>query len=201
MSEIETKLDIKNDASKIAILGLQGSGKTYFTKELLKIYKKPMVFQINKDDHYEKNKKVGVFQAESPKEFWKFIQFVKPILRKQATSNDINIDCMVIDEADLFISSNFVVNASDELNDIVANHRHYKVSLIFISRRPQDISAKVLESCKHLIIFPLQGANAKKKLNEIYEGMGKMSYKLKYKDYKFIYKKIGEPPKIMPKIK
>jgi len=195
------KLKIKNDASKIAILGLQGSGKTYFTKKILQIYKKPVVFQINKDDNYQENKKVLVYQAESQKEFWKFINFVKPILKEQAICKEIKIDCIVIDEADLFIHNNFLVNANDDFNDLISNHRHYKVSLIFISRRPQDISAKVLESCKHIIIFPLQGANAKKKLEAIYLGMGRMSYKLKYKEYSFIYKKIGEEPKIYPKIK
>jgi NhaP-type Na+/H+ and K+/H+ antiporter len=195
------KLKIKNDASKIAILGLQGSGKTYFTKKILQIYKKPVVFQINKDDNYQENKKVLVYQAESQKEFWKFINFVKPILKEQAIYKKIKIDCIVIDEADLFIHNNFLVNANDDFNDLISNHRHYKVSLIFISRRPQDISAKVLESCKHIIIFPLQGANAKKKLEAIYLGMGRMSYKLKYKEYSFIYKKIGEEPKIYPKIK
>ncbi len=198
---MKNKLNIKNDASKIGILGLQGSGKTYFTKKILKLYKKPVVFQINKDDKYQNDKKILVYQAESPKEFWKFINFVKPILKEQAMSKEIKIDCIVIDEADLFIHNNFLVNAHDDFNELIANHRHYKVSLIFISRRPQDISAKVLESCKHIIIFPLQGANAKKKLEQIYQGMGRMSYKLKYKEYSFIYKKIGEEPKIYPKIK
>ena len=200
-AEIKHKLDIEPDGSKIAVLGLQGSGKTYFTKRLLKIYKRPIVFQVNKDDQYQQDRGALVYQAEAPSEFFKFINFIQPIIKKQAESKERKIDCLVIDEADLYLSNNFVVNGNDFFNDLVANHRHYGISMIFISRRPQDISTKVLESCKHLVIFPLQGANAKKKMNDIYEGMGNMVYRMKYKDYSFIYKKIGEAPVILPKVK
>lgn len=200
-NKITHKLNIKNDGSKIAVLGLQGSGKTYFTKKLLKIYKHPVVFQVNKDDNYQQDKGVLVYQAETPNEFFKFINFIHPIIKKQAQEKTKKIDCLVIDEADLYLSNNFVVNGNDLFNDLVANHRHYGISMIFISRRPQDISTKVLESCKYLIIFPLQGANAKKKLNDIYSNMGNLVYKLKYKEYSFIFKKIGEAPEILPRVK
>ena len=197
--KITNKLKIENDGSKIAVLGLQGSGKTYFVKKLLKIYKYPVVFQVNKDDNYKKLKNCLVYEADSHLEFKQFFKFIYNIIKNNKGTK--KIDAIVLDEADLYVPTNFEVIASPEFSDMVANHRHYGVSLILISRRPQDISAKVIESCKHIIIFSLQGSNAKKKLNDISDGMGNMQSKLKYQDYGFIYKRIGEEPKIYPKIK
>lgn len=192
------KLALKPDGSKIQIYGVQGSGKTYFTRALLKsnVFKRPIIYVVNKDDEYSKIKKAFAYIPENAiKEFDDFIKFA---LKK---AKEKKIDCIVIDEADLFFRYSFEVNRINEFNDLVLNHRHYGVSLIVISRRPQDLPTKIVESCKHTFIFKLEGANALKKFEEIEKGLANKIRALDYKSHKFIYKIIGEPSKVFPAIK
>lgn len=197
-SKSSHKLKLKQDYSKFQIYGIQGSGKTYFTKKLIEsgIFKKPIVYIVNKDDDYQKVSKLYAYEPKNVlNEFQGFIIWA----RKLALEG--KIDCIVIDEADLFLRYNFEVSTFDELNDLLLNHRHYKVSMVFISRRPQDLPTKIVESCKHTFIFKLEGANALKKFNDIEAGLGDKIKKLDYKSHSFYYKHIGDPAVFYPAIK
>lgn len=192
------KLKLKQDFSKILVCGLQGSGKTFFIKQLLKskLWKKPIVYVVNKDDGYQD---ISGIYTYSPKncitEYKTFIKFCYRLVQ------DKKIDCIVIDEADLFFSSNFEVNAFDELNDLILNHRHYGCSIVFITRRPQDLPTKIVESCKHIYIFKLEGANALKKFEDIEKGITKKFEYLDYEKHNYAYKQISKPTLIYPPIK
>jgi len=84
--------------------------------------------------------------------------------------------------------------------DVFANHRHYDMCIIMITRRPQDIPAKVFESSKYIVCFSLQGENVRKKFNGLYKGMGDQLLTLQYDSYEYVLKEIGLPPKKCPRI-
>ena len=80
------------------------------------------------------------------------------------------------------------------INDLIINHRHYNLALCLISRRPQDIPTKIVESCHFVFIFKIDGANVKKKFKDIHEGIPVLLDKLDYKTHNFITKELGEEP-------
>jgi len=192
------KLKIKNDYSKILVCGLQGSGKTYFVKHLLnsKLWKKPIVYVVNKDDGYKDITGIYTYTPKAPiTEFKTFIKFVYNLIQER------KIDCLVIDEADLFFSNNFEINSFDEFNDIILNHRHFKLNIVLITRRPQDLPTKIVESCKHIYIFSLEGANALKKFEDIQKNLSLEIRKLDYNKHNFVYKEIAKTGYVCQPIK
>lgn len=174
-------LDLKD--YKHSIFGIQGSGKTVLAKFLMRGFKKPVVYRVNADFDSE-----NVYLYRPVDLYGELNNFCKWL-------KDSDNDLFILDEADLFLSSNNLLNYP-ELNDLVINHRHYKKTMIFISRRPQDIPTKIVESCRYTFWFKLEGANISRKLNEIDERLLEMMEQLQFKDYRFIIKPIGESPTI-----
>jgi len=180
-------LDLQNN--KIAIFGIQGSGKTYLAKYLIRNFK-TLVYEVNPD---YRDTNAYVYQgSKTLQDLNKFCENVKELALKR------KINAFLLDEADLFFRSNY--DLQPNLNDLVINHRHYNLALFFISRRPQDIPTKIVESCHYIIIFKLEGANAINKFKEIDERILPLLEKLQYKDYRFIVKEIGKEPYICEKV-
>lgn len=192
------EVDLKSQ--KTCIFGLQGSGKTQWAMRQYKEFKKPIVFVINDDDasEWKKLKKVFVYKADRrdiKNEMTFFISKVRDLALEG------KIDLIIIDEADMFFQTNWDID--DAMNDIVLNHRHMGkgVALWLISRRPQDIPTKIVESCKHLIIFKLEGANALRKFDEIHPDISKKIFEIDYESHEFVYKQIGKDPIKHPALK
>ena len=179
---------------KILICGIQQSGKTFFANWITKQFGvKAIVYAIHPEDF--KDSPAMIYAGNSSKETLnKFCKSVKQL----AILEKINM--FIVDEADLFFTSNFDMAVIPELHDLILNHAHYNLSLVFITRRPQDIPTKIAESCHHIIIFKLEGDNAIKKFKEIDPRMLPLIENLKYQDYRFIIKSIGEIPYICEKI-
>ena len=176
---------------KACIFGIQGSGKTVWTKQFYKNFKKPIVYSINDDDDWSKQPKVYVYKANRRKLKEDFDLFIKKC-RTWALQG--KIDLIIIDEADLFFQSNWHLNS--EMQDLVLNHRHMKVAIWFITRRPQDIPTKIVESSKNLIVYKLEGFNAIKRFDDIHPKLKELIGKLDFKKYNFVHKEIGEEPTI-----
>jgi hypothetical protein len=121
-------------------------------------------------------------------------EILKKII-KLLEKKKLNIDGIIIDEFDMYIKNNYDIK--ENLNNLVLNHRHkpYEVFLTLITRRPQDIPTKIYESSKYIYAFSLQGANAKKKFNDITKGWGDMIMSLNYDEFEYTFKEIGKPPK------
>ena len=174
---------------KSCIFGIQGSGKTYFIQNMCKHFKKPIVFQVNDDDNWTSVKGMTTYKANRNKlkeDFSEFIQYV----RNRALKKEI--DLIIIDEADLFFRSNYHIE--ENLNDLVLNHRHLGVALWFVTRRPQDIPTKIVESSKFLIIFKLEGKNAIQRFYDIHPLTPVLIEALDYKKHDFVIKELGEEP-------
>lgn len=184
---------MKIHAHKTGIFGIQESGKTYWMKKMHKKFERPIVFSVNPDDGWESMKSIYVYAANRLKpqeEFRRFIKWVHKL------AMDGKVDLIVIDEADMFIANNWDVVG--ELNDLVLNHRHFNdgrgVALWFATRRPQDIPTKIVESCRNLVIFKLEGANAVQRFKEIHPELPDMIESLDYAKHNFIVKEIGKAP-------
>lgn len=186
---------------KTAILGIQGSGKSELARYIARKFKAPLVYRVNPD--WDDQTNVLIYKpTQFLGEFKDFCHYS----RKWAIAG--KIDCIIIDEADLFLKGNYDIN--EDLHDLILNHRHrgrklrsglfsgkkrgYGVALILITRRPQDIPTKIIESSKFLCVFKLEGDNAVKKLNNIKSGFGDSIANLNMDRYEFYFKKIGDDP-------
>lgn len=175
--EVYTTMELKN--VKTCIFGRQGSGKTYWARKQLKEFKAPIIFLINDDDEWEKER-VYIWKAEINKldqnslqdQFSKFIEYARNKVMKGL------IDLIIIDEADLFVRNNF--DPDPNHFDLILNHRHRGkgLALWYLTRRPQDIPAVIVESSEYLVFFKLRGDNAYKKCKEFDESLPEQIKKL-----------------------
>ncbi len=185
---------------KTAIFGIQESGKTYFAQHEYKQFKKPIVFVVNKDDKWHKLPRLYVYEADRnniQEDFKKFIKWAHKLALEG------KIDLLIIDEADLFIRTNWDIEP--ELQDLILNHRHMNdgkgCALWFITRRPQDIPTKFVESCKYLVIFKLEGKNAVERFGEIHPDIPELIGQLDFQKHNYVVKEIGKPPEIHDALK
>jgi hypothetical protein len=181
---------------KTCVFGVQESGKTYWMKQHYKSFKKAIVYIVNLDDGWTKHKDLYVWQADMAQLDKDFELFIKQA-RQWAIEG--KIDAIIIDEADLFFRSNWDIGGP--FLDLVLNHRHRGpngVGLCFLTRRPQDIPTKIVESSRHLIVFKLEGANAIERFRQIHVDLPALIEGLTYGpdsgSYDFVYKRLGAAP-------
>ena len=179
---------------KVTIAGIQESGKTYFCKHIIKTqFKRPIVYSLNRHDWVNEN--VFLYIPEDYKnDLVKFLNFVKKHNKKGVK----RFDLIFFDDFDLFFDGVNSNSLPPILNNLNAMHRHppWYTACFFATRRPQDIGTKIAETSHYNIIFPVEGDNAFKKYKNISNKIIELLKKLKYKDYRFIVKKIGEKPYI-----
>lgn len=172
---------------KVMVLGLQGSGKTYLSRELVKrnglrvlVYTPHLHdFRDEPDEHFLVYQPFAVDNE-------RFFRQAKALAQRG------EIDGVLIDEFELVFKN--VHELGPAAMDVMANHRHYGMMLIGISRRAQDIPAYIFESSAYVVSFALQAPNAKRKLNELSDGFGDLVSKLDYESREFYVKAIGRAP-------
>ena len=180
------EVDIKN--KKFAILGIQGSGKTVLAKFLS--MKMPTV--IYTPHYYEWRRQNGVY-IYYPYDYKNELDLFTVAFKQSK-----RFKMVIFDEFDMAFQNN--AQLPHHMNDLIINHRHYGKTVGFITRRPQDIPAKIIEQCHYLFIYTIEGKNVIQHLNDIHKGMGDMAKKIPYKSYHFILKEIGQKPKLMEPI-
>lgn len=184
---------------KITICGIQGSGKTYYSKQLVKKNNfNVLVFSPHKHDFINEPDNFIYYAPDKPlaeygtrdliAEFDIFLGFAKSLALKN------QIDGVFIDEFDLMFRSNYDI--SGKFNDIILNHRHYNLFVLGITRRPQDIPAKYFEQCQYIVSFAIQGSNAIKKFNDLApnDRIGDQITQFNYEKREFVLKELGKPP-------
>lgn len=188
-------MDIKD--TKICVFGVQGSGKSFFVENyLMHKFKNPVVYLMHEEDFQSRGNHV---EAIIPKDSEGNVDTSTLTLNKYSKNikkRAINgeVDAFIIDEADLFIPKDFrSLQKYSYFHDIIINHRHYSLSLIFITRRPQELPTMITEQSAHYFIFHIAGKNVKDHLNRIYDNLGDIaSLKLKRKEHRFIHLEFGE---------
>lgn len=189
-----TPQEIRLKNVKNMVFGLQGSGKTFFSKNICKMNNlKVLVYSPHRHDFIEEPDNFIYFKY---KDFYDdFDDFIK-IGIELGKKGDI--DLLFIDEFDMLFKSG--KTRTSNFIDFVANHRHYNLGALFLARRPQDIDAAVVESCEFLIGYSIFGDNVKMKLNRIYKNYGNMVQSLVKGEHKAVVLEIGAAPKLMQPI-
>ena len=183
--------EAKIQGLNVGVYGTQGSGKTEMVKHLARTkFKAPFVITPHLHDFQNVLCYLYITKYNQDME-----ELFKHLIRL-AKAGDI--DAVIVDEADMFFQNNHAIK--EYATDLFSNHRHYPegrgVSLIFVSRRPQELPTKFVESCPFNIVYKVEGENVKKKFNGIREGFGDtlVSDDFKYKGYEYYLKEIGEAP-------
>lgn len=161
---------------RLVILGLQGSGKTHLAKEsIIPHYGgKYIVFDPN-GEYKGFTRYVPKFTGETAalqEELKLFIRrFVLPNCQ---TLEDIEagkkekvkrLRAVIFDEADLIAPSRANIPAA--LRDLAVRSRHLRIDLIFIARRPTDLSAYLMDTADYLAVYKQVGYNALKTMRAL----------------------------------
>lgn len=156
-------------------------------KHLLNHFHKPVVFEVHPD--YRNTKALYFTPPQiSLNALNEFCKTVKDLAVKK------ECDLFIIDEADLFFRSNYDI--PPYLNDLVINHAHYNLAIGLVSRRPQDIPTKILETCHYSFIFIMEGVNAVDKIKKFHKDMEGLLPYLSFEKHNFIVKELGKAPYI-----
>lgn len=195
------KINVK--AQKCIIVGVNGSGKSVAGFHIAsKQFKRFILFTPNSEDikHAPKNAIPVVAVRMTPEELNAVFLSAKKLAQER------KIDGILIDDTDSFVTGEADLQKAPALKDALVNHRHFGkkhkedkfgLGMIFMSRRPQNVPSALFEICEHSIFFSSPTSdNIKRKYNGIDSELYEMVHKVKYKSYKFVYKALGDRPKI-----
>lgn len=189
-------INLKN--TKICLYGIQGSGKTYFAeKRIVKTFRHPIIYLMHQDEFQNCHPNAEII---SPKNEDGTLDASTQTLNKWAKmikerANKGEVDAFIIDESDLFIPKDFrQIQKYSQLHDLIINHRHYGLAMVFITRRPQELPTVIVEQSEHTFIFAIDGKNVREHLSKLHKDMGRLLDKLSKNEHNFIYKTLGKPP-------
>ena len=176
----------------IVIFGSKGSGKTHYTLKLVKkAFKKPFVYRMT--DDFDKED-VYLYPPNN------FIEELEKVIEKYIEMAKKKVfDALIIDEADLLFPASKPLNP--KMLELVDKCRHFFTSVVFISRRPQNINSFLTEEAHFSIVFAIEGDNVIQKLNRVNKKYGDLVRSLEYKSYKYVFKELGKDPIICDPIK
>lgn len=197
------KLDIR--AKKLMLCGINGSGKTNAGFYIAgKQFKRFVFLTPHIEDLAEAPKNSIKIPATSlnPEELEAVAQAVKVL------ANERKIDGFMVDDLDVFIKDENDLAKAPTFKDLMINHRHwgkknkedpFGLGLICMTRRPQNVPASVFENFEYYMFYSSPTSdNVKRKYNSIHKNLYEMVQTLKYKEYKFVVKKVGDDPKVYP---
>lgn len=178
---------------KILIVGTGGSGKTHYSKRLWGTFKLPLAYDINGD--FEKLPGGVSFNPSDVREdMGSFLDLYDKIRQKR------RVDALFFDDADAYLDYSF--QNSPRFRDLVIRQRNaYKVSLVFIAKKPQALPTIISENAHRTIIFKSEGVNVLNRLEAIDERILPMMDQVYKSPYSYIVKDEGEAPVWMRAIK
>ncbi len=179
---------------RITIIGLQGSGKTYLAKKAF-LDREPHHLVIDPNDEY------AGYTRYVPKysdDYERLVEEIKIAVRKLVIPNTWSIEqlekkgkdkpdrlkLLVIDEADLILPAKHNINAA--IRNLIVKSRHLRLDIIFISRRPTDLNAYVMDVSDYLIVYKQVGYNALKTLRALKLDSDKAIKELDYDNHEFL---------------
>lgn len=147
----------KDDNIIIGTLGAKGSGKSLFTKRhLIPRFKRIIILDsLGEYDHMVTNDIESFYEALKAninKEY--FVICYRPIDKNPEAFFKIAEACfdvtVVVEEADFYCSP---YNMLEEFSNLVRYGRHFKQNLLWISRRPAEVSRQITAQSDVIISF------------------------------------------------
>jgi len=181
--------------SRLTVIGLQGSGKTYLVKKAI-LDKEQQHLVIDPNDEYgdEYTRYVPRFTDD----YEKLTQEIKLVVKKLVLPNTWSLEqleksgkdkpkrlkLLVIDEADLIAPARTNINSM--LRNLIVKSRHLRLDIVFISRRPTDLNAYIMDTSDKLVVFKQVGYNALKTLRALKLDSDKVIKQLDYAKHEFL---------------
>lgn len=161
---------------RLVILGLQGSGKTYLTKtKLIPRYGDEYIVWDPNSEYVGFHRYIPRFIGDDRRLKEELGLFIKKVvlpntqsledLEKGKKPKPKRLKAVVFDEADLIAPSKSNIPAP--LRDLVVRSRHLQLDIIFISRRPTDLNAYLMDTSDYMIVFKQVGYNALKTMRAL----------------------------------
>jgi DNA helicase HerA-like ATPase len=181
--------------SRLTVIGLQGSGKTYLVKKAI-LDKEPQHLVIDPNDEY--GKEYTRYIPRFTDDYEKLTQEIKLVVKKLVLPNCWSLEQMqksgkdkpnrlkllVIDEADLIAPARTNINSM--LRNLIVKSRHLRLDIVFISRRPTDLNAYIMDTSDKLVVFKQVGYNALKTLRALKLDSDKVIKELDYAKHEFL---------------
>ena len=180
--------------SRLTVIGLQGSGKTYLVKKAI-LDKEPQHLVIDPNDEYDGYTR---YVPRFTDDYEKLTQEIKLVVKKLVLPNCWSLEQMektgkdkpkrlkllVIDEADLIAPARTNINSA--LRNLIVKSRHLRLDIVFISRRPTDLNAYIMDTSDKLVVFKQVGYNALKTLRALKLDSDKAIKQLDYAKHEFL---------------
>jgi hypothetical protein len=180
--------------SRLTVIGLQGSGKTYLVKKAI-LDKEPQHLVIDPNDEYEGYTR---YVPRFTDDYEKLTAEIKLAIKKLVLPNTWSLEQMektgkdkpkrlkllVIDEADLIAPARKNINSM--LRNLIVKSRHLRLDIVFISRRPTDLNAYIMDTSDRLVVFKQVGYNALKTLRALKLDSDKVIKQLDYAKHEFL---------------
>jgi hypothetical protein len=202
-------IDLKH--KKTFVCGTTGTGKTYLVEhKLIKNFKHPFVYLIHQEDFTSCKNNVKCYIPRysdgTINLTMEHLDKISKMIKEQAQQG--KIDAFIIDEADMFIPKDMrTLQVYHNFYDLLINHRHYGkekgkgLALIFVTRRPQEMTTVFIEQCHYIFMFAIEGKNTKAHFNKIHHDFDDLIPRLSIEKHNFIFKEIGKPPTLHNEIK
>lgn len=180
--------------SRLTVIGIQGSGKTYLVKKAI-LDKEPQHLVIDPNDEYDGYTR---YVPRFTDDYEKLTQEIKLVVKKLVLPNTWSLEQMektgkdkpkrlkllVIDEADLIAPARTNINSM--LRNLIVKSRHLRLDIVFISRRPTDLNAYIMDTSDKLVVFKQVGYNALKTLRALKLDSDKAIKQLDYAKHEFL---------------
>lgn len=180
--------------SRLTVIGLQGSGKTYLVKKAI-LDKEAQHLVIDPNDEYDGYTR---YVPRFTDDYEKLTQEIKLVVKKLVLPNTWSLEqleksgkdkpkrlkLLVIDEADLVAPARTNINSM--LRNLIVKSRHLRLDIVFISRRPTDLNAYIMDTSDKLVVFKQVGYNALKTLRALKLDSDKVIKELDYTKHEFL---------------
>lgn len=192
---------------KTGVFGIQGSGKTYIVEHhLIKSFKHPVVYLMHPEDFRSCKSNVNIYIPRkmikgkmmidtSPEHLDAWLGQIIELAKKK------KVDAVILDEASTFLPKDLrTLQKYPNIIDLVDNHRHYGLALVYMTRRPQSISTEIVETSQYTFVFAIEGKNVVEHFKQIHPAYEELLQKLSKDKHNFIFKELGKPPQIFEAI-
>lgn len=179
---------------KVAVFGLQGSGKSHLVNNLfVKDNKYCFLFDPQGEHNEAKHRYIPKHQDD----FKKLSAEIDGALKKIVIPNCNKIenkkkykealDCVVFDEADLFFPAGKAM--PQYARKFWVDSRHYMLSnLVTVTRRFTDINIYIRDTADHLVVFKQAGRTELDALDKFSKGAREaMQQEISYEKHNFLY--------------